>query len=234
MFEDKHVVDLDRQLVAKLFYKGLLPRQTQRNLPKDARALAGRLSRVIRQNTRAKSIWAVKDPRITLVHHAWTRALSDAKQSPIYIFCYRDPREVVASMVEQYGMDQVDAEYAWLVRTGWFFSGIGAPVITLPYDEWLRRPKMTLLGLLKCLPLKPNSAAILGASSIVDIKHKRSKVMRKLNFAETTSLYQELRGADQVVQPGSELAGLAKAVMQDILKWSPVGKELYRLADSVK
>lgn len=234
LLEDRYVVETDKRLMAKLFYEGLVPRPPIRNQPVDIRVEVGDLSRVIRKNTRLRPIWAVKDPRISLLREPWNRAIRNTKVNPIYIFCYRDPRQVSASMVSHFKWDAVQGEYMWLVRTAYFFAGITEPVAVVPFEKWFKRPDKTLLDLLKHTPLKPKREAKLSALALVNEKLPHALEVQGVKYSQTRELYKALSASDAVVSPSSDVVTMSKSIVADIQKWTPIATELYRLADAVK
>jgi glycosyltransferase involved in cell wall biosynthesis len=75
------------------------------------------LGNLIDAEFRGKPLWAVKDPRLSLLAPLWTEILTDRGCDPSFLLVIRDPREVAVSLRAREEMPASRAYLLWLRHT---------------------------------------------------------------------------------------------------------------------
>lgn len=134
----------------------------------EARAATARLRAVIAHQMQGRSLWAVKDPRISRLLPMWMDVLGEMGLAPSVIVCVRHPDGVAQSLEARNRMPRAQAydtyrahhlDIAETVRAA------GAPAIHVDYDALIARPESVFGQVLEGLGLdcpSPRLAAVAG------------------------------------------------------------------------
>jgi hypothetical protein len=82
-----------------------------------------------------------KDPRTARLMTMWRRVFSALEARPRFVFCVREPAQVVRSLLARDRMMEGQAEYRWLIYNAAAVAGVGGdPVCIVSYEDWFERP----------------------------------------------------------------------------------------------
>lgn len=97
-----------------------------------------------------------KDPRTVRLLPLWDEICAELHLEPRYVFCIRDPGQVIRSLMARDGLEPQDAEYRWMVYNSHAIHGIGdRPACIIPYEDWFLVPTRTLARLAAHLNAAP-------------------------------------------------------------------------------
>ncbi|WP_295396266.1 sulfotransferase [uncultured Thiodictyon sp.] len=148
-FEDADVLALHKQLLVEIGAKPILPlpdgwRQSPAVEPYRARIrslVEGHLSE-------SKTIWGVKDPRLSSLLPLWIDVLKSMWVVPIFVLAVREVGAVVRSIAEQANISQEMAELVWLFRTCDALLNSAGNCHIVHYEDWFTDMEATASALL--------------------------------------------------------------------------------------
>ncbi len=116
-----------------------------------------------------------KDPRTARVLPMWDQLLDELNLEPRYVFCIRDPAQVVRSITARDHTARSHAEYRWLIYNAHALHGVGThPVCIIPYTDWFTAPLATARRLAHWIGATPDDATLqkIAAATIdTDLRH---------------------------------------------------------------
>lgn len=123
------------------------------------------IGRIIDRDFAAAPLWAVKDPRLSLLFPLWEPLLKERRVTPRCIVAWRNPLEVAASLQKRDGLDRDAALLCWLAYTLESLRHARPhPHAVLRYDELLTDWRGAAARMEKQLNLVwPNAAASVAA-----------------------------------------------------------------------
>ena len=102
-----------------------------------------------------------KDPRTARVLPMWDQLLEELNLEPRYVFCIRDPAQVVRSITARDQTARSHAEYRWLIYNAHALHGVGHhPVCIIPYTDWFTAPLATARRLAHWIGATPDDFAL--------------------------------------------------------------------------
>ncbi|NDY57944.1 hypothetical protein G3N56_14505, partial [Desulfovibrio sulfodismutans] len=186
-----------------------------------------RLKSFLDRTFRTDKLWAVKDPRLSMLFPLWAEVLEQRNEKPGLIVIVRHPDEVAASLAKRDTMDIRKGLLLWFAYNRETFAACRArPHVVITYDQLLGDPLATLdtiekkLGINYPKSLQDNIPAILSFVS-TDLKHEH-RSPRKYPGEGTSSyfsaLYENIRclAADQnIAKPQIPISPDGEAVPEN-------------------
>lgn len=146
-WEDAFAVETDERLLADLGYSW----DDVRQLPDDwIRSDAATRARLQIRDYLASSrfpqpVWAIKDPRMSLLAELWLGAMADAGSQPGVVLLARHPHEVAASLATRDGMAHGKGMLSWARHMlAAERASRGLPRIFVTYDQLIDDPAAVL------------------------------------------------------------------------------------------
>lgn len=145
-------------------------------------------------------VWAVKDPRMSMLLPLWFRLERDLEFEMVPVFCIRDPDAVAASIEKRDGMPSGLGRLIWLQFNAAVVTRIGNRVKTvLNYDDWFTEPDTNLSRLAAALD-------------------------HQITDGERSEILDELVSAKLRHHTGSAAAGVFGAWQTLLLRWAKEGQ----------
>jgi hypothetical protein len=148
-------------------------------------------------------IWALKDPRISILLPLWLRLATDLGFELLPVLCVRNPDAVAASLEKRDAMPTDIGRLLWLQYNAAIINNIGQKVsLVLNYDTWFNEPNRNLSNLATILrrELTPEIRdKILTEVVSSDLRHHASDASSGL-FGRWQSLLEKW-AADQKMPP---------------------------------
>ena len=147
-FEDTRIRDAHQRLLQSLRLSPYLPRPDDWMIGSTYRATRSDLIAIVTDEVgQGPGLWGFKEPRICVLWPLWQEVFDATNVTPTVVFCVRDSRDVIRSMMKAYDLPQDVAEGIYLYRTfhaledvseGWFF---------VTYNDWLTQAERQLRSL---------------------------------------------------------------------------------------
>jgi len=155
-FEDVEVYDAHNRLLDAAGFSWDDPRPLSLDSlsESDLGSRRADMVRLLRERFPEKALWAVKDPRLSLLVPWWRDVLAEINITPGFVIVYRHPGEVALSLASRNGFSAEKSASLWLnYNLAAEASTRGQPRVFVAYDELLDHPTETLSRVADCLGL---------------------------------------------------------------------------------
>ncbi|MCF6225320.1 MAG: hypothetical protein L3J22_03315 [Xanthomonadales bacterium] len=220
--ENTRVLEIHQKLLKSIMSHSSLPLLPGWMASPEAAKAKAALIGHIHSNIADKQIFAVKDPRISILIPLWREVLATFSLEPIFILAYRDPASVLESMQKAYSMP-IDWGQG-LLDTRLVYSVVDTNCKFLPinYDNWFDSPTEVILSLSKACGIPKNkkvSALIENPSLAISPDLKRSlnySAYRQKVPTHSQKMYELIEGFEK-----------NRKSRQDLLNYCIYFKEFY-------
>lgn len=141
-WEDKEIVELEREFLEKKKPAHLpIPAEDFGN--EDAFHLKTRIKEILLKSLEGSAhIFALKDPRISLLFPIWKKVFSECGIEPLYIFACRAPEAFIDSnkIILGDSITQEALEWEWYFRTVSSFYHTNSRIFIAHYEDWFTDP----------------------------------------------------------------------------------------------
>jgi hypothetical protein len=146
-WERARINDLNDEVLA-LFGRGWAQASHVLALPEhwasDPRVLAVQERLVAYVGSLAGGAFGFKDPRTARLMKMWRGVFDALGARPRFVFCVREPAQVVRSLQARDRMMEAQGEYRWLIYNAAAITGVaGDPVCIVSYEDWFDQPART-------------------------------------------------------------------------------------------
>ena len=155
-FEDLEVYDAHNRLLDAAGFSWDDPRPLSLDsIPEsDLGPRRADMVRLLRERFSGQTLWAVKDPRLSLLAPWWRDVLAEINIKPGFVIVYRHPGEVALSLASRNGFSAEKSASLWLnYNLAAEASTRGRPRVFVAYDELIDRPTETMSRVADCLGL---------------------------------------------------------------------------------
>lgn len=161
-FEDSRIVGVHQELLQALgvarSYHPLPEGWLDTKAARDARR---QLVEIVHEETAGEKQWGFKDPRTTVLLPLWEQVFNRAGVVPRYVFAFRHPGAVTASLRRGLNRDERLTELQWLYRTVEALHHTAASGFFVHYEDWFSRPREVVRGLARWCGLEdPGEEAV--------------------------------------------------------------------------
>ena len=153
-FEDSRIVAVHKELFRKLGASSSVPLPSGWLETGAAQDAIQKLLAIVSQETEAKEHWGFKDPRTMVLLPMWERVFSGLHVVPRYIYAFRHPGAVAASLRKWENHRERSSEAMWLFRTSEALHHTGAKGYFVHYEDWFRDPRTAIFNLASWCGLK--------------------------------------------------------------------------------
>jgi hypothetical protein len=238
IYESQEILAAQNQIMDRVFYGGIVPRPGDWMGHGPILPQIEELETVLRREVcHDGGVWGFKDPRTSLLIPIWIRLFNRNRITPTYIFCCREPAQIIESFWLQYGISPSRAELVWFTRSAWFLKYVGCRVFILHYGDWLSRPSETLDALLRYvgLPQPDPSRATEILDACIDRRLVRVRSVASPRLSRPISDRLRCRLADSKYDRFNRVA-LQKDVdsaFRSIMDFAPVHEIVYNLLSKI-
>lgn len=154
-FEDARVVRVHKELLDSLGAENTRPLPVGWLDTNAARNARRQLAEIVREEAVGEAQWTFKDPRTTVLLPLWEQVFNQAGVVPRYVYAFRHPGAVAASLRRTYNRDEHLTELQWLYRTTEMMYHTAAAGFVVHYEDWFSRPCEVARGLVRWCGLEP-------------------------------------------------------------------------------
>jgi hypothetical protein len=137
-WEDKEIVKLEREFLEKK-KPAHLPIPTGDFEDEEALYLKNQIKEILLDSLeKSEGLFAIKDPKITLLFPIWKKIFYECGLEPIYIFACRNPTAFIDSNKKILGdkITQEVLEWEWYYRTVSSFYFTDSKIFIVHYEDW--------------------------------------------------------------------------------------------------
>ncbi len=146
-FEDLEIYEAHKRLLDELGFSWDDPRPLSLDAFPEGVLNSHRadMTRLLRERFADRTLWAVKDPRLSLLVPWWQEILSEINLTPGFVIVYRHPAEVALSLASRNAFSVEKSASLWLNHNlAAEASTRGRPRVFVSFDELLGHPVETL------------------------------------------------------------------------------------------
>lgn len=146
-FEDSRIVAVHKKLFLALGASHSHPLPNGWLETVAARNATRQLEEIVSQEIVSQENWGFKDPRTTVLLPMWERVFDRVDVVPQYVFSFRHPGAVAASLRKLQNHHERRSEAMWLFRASEALHHSAATGYFIHYEDWFKHPRDTVLGL---------------------------------------------------------------------------------------
>ncbi|MBU0944987.1 MAG: sulfotransferase [Proteobacteria bacterium] len=142
-WEDREIVNLEREFLEKK-KPAHLPIPVEDFEREDALCLKSRIKEILLKSLdNSAGLFAIKDPKITLLFPIWKKIFYECGLEPVYIFACRNPGAFIDSNIKilEDKVAQEVLEWAWYYRTVSSFYFTDSELFVVHYEDWFVDPQ---------------------------------------------------------------------------------------------
>ena len=146
-FEDLEIYETHKRLLDEMGFSWDDPRPLSLDAFPESilNSRRGDMTRLLRERFGGQALWAVKDPRLSLLLPWWREILSEINLTPGFVIVYRHPSEVALSLASRDAFSAEKSASLWLnYNLAAEASTRGLPRVFVSFDELLGHPAETL------------------------------------------------------------------------------------------
>lgn len=214
-FEDSRIVAVHKKLFLALGASNSLPLPNRWLETAAAQNAARQLEDLVSQEMGSQKHWGFKDPRTTVLLPMWEQVFNRVGVVPRYVFAFRHPGAVAASLRNLENRHERRSEEMWLFRASEALHHSSATGYFIHYEDWFKHPRDTVLGLAAWCGLEPPQEDVLErkVAEIItpDLNHSglQEQVIRTRAAARLYSVLKDCSG--EQVDNQKVLAEVAKS-----------------------
>lgn len=227
-WEDQDVVALNDKILARQGLSWSSIRSYDNLALSEDKGFTDQVAALISSKAGGVDVWGVKDPRLCLLMPQWHRGLESLGAKGRYLFIFRNPLSVAASLQKRNELLQDHACALWL---SYALSALNflhkKDISLLEYDVLLQQPETELKRISVELGLEVSDTMLLDAeqSLVTDLRHNFAAIDNVAEGSPIVDLacrvYQLLQSGNKKPKPESFYSAL-KALETEFIQMQPL------------